>query len=268
MTIQTANDHWLGYRPDTADQRDHLFALSYPAPATEPVLPRAVDLRRLYPNDIMPPYDQGRCGSCVGNAIAFCFDFTARRQGEQGYLPSRLFIYYGAREIENTIASDAGCEIRNGIKVVASLGAPPEALWTYDIAKFAAKPKLAAYTAGASRLAVEYTRVNNVRSSQEIRAALSAGLPVVLGMSVYGSFESVATAMTGFVTMPQPTEPMLGGHCMVAVGYRPSADGPPEFIVRNSWGSRWGDHGYCYIPEAYLTDDNLTSDLWALRGVE
>ncbi|MEO8800842.1 MAG: heterodisulfide reductase-related iron-sulfur binding cluster, partial [Polyangiaceae bacterium] len=37
------------------------------------------------------------------------------------------------------------------------------------------------YTAGASRLAVEYTRVNNVRSSQEIRAALAAGLPGVLG---------------------------------------------------------------------------------------
>lgn len=268
MNIQTANDHWLGMRPDTADQRDHRFALSYPAPATEPVLPRAVDLRRLFPNDIMPPYDQGRIGSCVGNAIAFCFDYARRRQGVQGYLPSRLFIYYGAREIENTIASDAGCEIRDGIKVVANLGAPPEELWTYDITKFAMKPRIAAYTSGTSRRAIAYARVNNVGSSQEIRAALASGVPVVLGISVYESFESDTTAMSGHVAMPQPSEAMLGGHCMVAVGYRPSADGPPEFIVRNSWGSRWGDHGYCYIPEPYLIDDNLTSDLWVLRGVE
>ena len=52
-------------------------------------------------------------------------------------MPSRLFIYYNERVIEGTVGSDAGAQIRDGIKVVAKQGVPPETDWPYDIAKFA-----------------------------------------------------------------------------------------------------------------------------------
>ncbi len=39
-----------------------------------------------------------------------------------------------------------------------------------------------------------------------------------------------------------------GGHAPCVVGYR--ADG--RFIVRNSWGTGWGDHGFAYASEAYI----------------
>ena len=41
---------------------------------------------------------------------------------------------------------------------------------------------------------------------------------------------------------------VYGGHAVCVVGYRD--DG--RFIVRNSWGTGWGDHGFCYPSEAYL----------------
>jgi C1A family cysteine protease len=49
---------------------------------------------------------------------------------------------------------------------------------------------------------------------------------------------------------------------MLLVGYD---DQKQLFIVRNSWGSDWGDGGYCYFPYAYLTDPELCTDIWTVR---
>ena len=38
----------------------------------------------------------------------------------------------------------------------------------------------------------------------------------------------------------------LGGHAVCLVGYTPD-----YFIVRNSWGTSWGDKGYAYASNAY-----------------
>ena len=37
-----------------------------------------------------------------------------------------------------------------------------------------------------------------------------------------------------------------GGHCVAFVGYTPN-----RFIVRNSWGTGWGDNGYAYASIPY-----------------
>ena len=58
-----------------------------------------------------------------------------------------------------------------------------------------------------------------------------------------------STTTTGVVSMPKNTEVLIGGHAMMLVGYDKS-----NFIVRNSWGDKWGDGGYCYVPYNYLTD--------------
>lgn len=75
-----------------------------------------------------------------------------------------------------------------------------------------------------------------------MKACLTAGLPIVVGFTVYDSFESDAVAQTGDVPMPAPGEQTLGGHCVLVVGYVVRS-GRPVWVCRNSWGTGWGDGG-------------------------
>ena len=97
------------------------------------------------------------------------------------------------------------------------------------------------------------------------KQCLASGFPFVFGFTVYSSFESEEVAQTGIVPMPDTeNEQVLGGHAVLAVGYD---DASQCFIVRNSWGSSWGDNGYFYMPYAYITNPNLASDAWEITNV-
>ena len=245
-----------GWIPDLPDQRDLLYAAPIPVVMA---LPPQVDLRPNCP----PVYDQGQIGSCTANAIGAAFETEQIKQGLSDFVPSRLFIYYNERDLEGTVASDSGAQIRDGMKVVNHLGAPPETDWPYDIAKFQTKPPQSAYDDGLKNQVTVYRRV--LRDLNQMKGCLASGYPFVFGFSVYESFEGAEVAKTGIVPMPSPGEQLVGGHAVLAVGYD---DGQSRFIVRNSWGSSWGMAGYFTMPYDYLTRRNLASDFWTIRMVE
>jgi C1A family cysteine protease len=220
-------------------------------------VPPAMDLRATCP----PVYDQGQLGSCTANAIAAALEFNRRKEGLADFAPSRLFIYYNERVMEGTVGSDSGAQIRDGIKSVANIGAPPETEWPYDIAKFAAKPPAPAYADAKLDRALHYMRVVQVLS--QMQGCLAAGFPFVFGFTVYESFESQAVASTGLMPMPGPGEKKLGGHAVMAVGY----DNAKRLVtVRNSWNTTWGDKGYFYMPYEFILSPNA-SDFWTVRSV-
>ena len=246
-----------GWIADTPDNRDHLYAAP---PANLAKLPAKVDLRPQCPKVV---YDQGQLGSCTGNAIAGAIQFDRLKQKlKPDFIPSRLFIYYNERDMERTVASDSGAQIRDGIKSVAKLGDCPETEWPYDIARFATKPSAKCFRDAIKYKAVLYQRV--VQSLNQMKGCLASGYPFVLGFSVYESFESPQVAKTGIAQMPTTDEKQFGGHAVLAVGYN---DAQQRFIVRNSWGTDWGMGGYFTMPYAYLTDDNLAADFWTIRVV-
>jgi C1A family cysteine protease len=84
--------------------------------------------------------------------------------------------------------------------------------------------------------------------------------PVLMGMTVYNSFESDSVAKTGVMPMPFKGDKVLGGHAVLAVGYD---DSKSVLIVRNSWGASWGDKGYFYMPYAFV-NKGFASDFWTL----
>jgi C1A family cysteine protease len=245
-----------GWRPDRPDQRDQLYAAP---PAAMSTLPPSVDLRPNCP----PVYDQGELGSCTANAIGAAIQFEQMKQGIPAFVPSRLFIYYNERVIEGTVDSDAGAEIRDGMKTVNHDGAPDETLWPYNIVKFRSKPPQRVYREALKHQVLLYRRI--VRDLTQMKACLATGYPFVFGFSVYTSFEGPDVARTGEMGMPSPSEQLIGGHAVMAVGYD---DTTARFTIRNSWGSGWGAAGYFTMPYAYLTQRNLSSDFWTIRLVE
>ncbi len=243
-----------GWRRDIPDARDCHFA-----PSLHPgAIPSRIDLIPQFP----ACYDQGQLGSCTANGIAGAIEFDRLKQGIVDFLPSRLFIYYNERAIEGTVNSDAGAEIRDGIKTVVSQGAPPESDWPYDISQFTVKPPQQAYIDALKDLVTRYARVR--QNLQVMQGTLASGFPIVIGFSVYESFETDEVASTGVVPMPGPNEQQLGGHCVVVVGYD---NGPRQFICRNSWGTSWGMNGNFVIPYEYLLNPDLASDFWVINAL-
>lgn len=219
-------------------------------------LPAVVDLRVKF----QAPYDQGALGSCTANALC----------GVVGYLDpkmlgSRLFLYYNEREMEGTLGEDSGAFLADGVKALETCGICPEAMWAYDVAKFTVRPGDECYKEALDHQVLQTRQLYN--DLHTMRAALAEGHPFVVGITIYESFESEAVAQNGMVPMPAIAcgEQMLGGHAVCCVGYN---DIKKVWIMRNSWGSGWGDGGYFYLPYDYLLDSSLATDLWTLIKME
>jgi len=244
-----------GWVPDLPDQRDYLFSAVRPVPPT--LLPH-IDLRPL----CSKIEDQGNLGSCTANALAGALEFLEIKDRVDFADLSRLFIYYNERVIEHSVKSDAGAMIRDGIKTLHKQGVCTEKLWPYVVSRFASKPAAACYKEASDHQITSYHRILTL---DEMRTCLAEGFPFVFGFTAYESFESQQVAKTGKVDMPKPGERAVGGHAVVAVGYD---DAGKRFIVRNSWGPKWGMKGYFTLPYAYVADRNLSDDFWTIRRGE
>lgn len=212
-------------------------------------LPTKVDLRQW----ASPVDNQGNLGACTGFSIKAARELMSIRDGKPAYVPlSPLFVYYYERKKEGTIDEDAGSNITTGMNVIQSIGVSPEALWTYDDRndenpktkeKFQQPPSAEAYSAARAY------RVNDVRALdtlRDIRYELARRNPVVIGLEVYQAFYDTTT---GVLPIPNPKEKSQGGHAVLVVGYD---DVKKMLIVKNSWGTDWGDHGYFYMPYEYV----------------
>jgi C1A family cysteine protease len=243
------------WSPDKKDSRDlnHLFY-------SNAKLPTQVDLRTQCP----PVYNQGTLGSCTANAIAGAYEFDEMKQNEPTpFIPSRLFIYYNERSKEHHIEHDAGAELRDGIKSIYKQGVCHETSWPYDISKFTQKPPTECYEEAKHHKAVLYRRVLQIEN--QFKQCLNQGYPFVMGIAIFESFETAEVAKTGQVPLPKTDEKMLGGHAVLCVGYD---DEKKVYIVRNSWGTEWGDEGYFYLPYDYIHDHNLASDFWTVIKIQ
>lgn len=244
--------HIYGCKKDTPDLRDHL----YHSKVDKDALPASVDLRA----KCSPVVDQGQLGSCTANAIVSGLREYQLLQKGNFLALSRLFLYWQERNIEGTVSIDSGAEISDGMKTLNTIGVCPETDFPYDITTFTNAPTDKDIADAKPYLIAEYHRITSL---DLLKAALAEGLPVVVGINVYDSFETDAVTSTGIVPMPDTTtENLLGGHAVLVVGYD---DSKRQFIVRNSWGSGWGDQGYFHLPYDYYIQGYVI-DCWTSRN--
>lgn len=232
------------------------------------IVPNSIDMKKLMP----PICDQLQLGSCSANSSTSYDVFLHSNKTDL----SRLFEYYMVREIEGTVAEDNGATNRDNVKSIKKSGICEESLMPYDISKFTIPPTQEAIINAKGYTISSYVALNNLSN---IKQALAMLKPVIIGMDVFESFEGNEIAQTGKMSMPSITEQNLGGHSVLVVGYVDAAKvslitlicnfifhkftSKGYLIVRNSWGTGWGDQGYFYMPYEYLT--KYTFDYWIMN---
>ena len=130
---------FYGWKPQPVDNRDFLQPTKNLA---EVALDSAVNLTETTTWPVV--YNQGALNSCTSNATAAIFEWlTIKEANEPDFMPSRLFIYYNARVMEDTVEDDSGVYIRDAMACLAKTGVCSEDIWPYDSVAGAQDPPYA-----------------------------------------------------------------------------------------------------------------------------
>jgi C1A family cysteine protease len=240
----------------------------------EPALPAQVDLRQ-WCSGIE---DQGELGSCTAHAGVGMIEYYERRAFGRHINASRAFLYKATRKLGG-FKGDSGAFLRTTMGAMALFGVVPERYWPYKIADFDREPTAFCYAFAQSFQSAVYYRLDlpsadPAQTVTAIKTHLASQMPAMFGFSV---FESIYGAEGGKIPFPADKEQMVGGHAVMAVGYddaikikNPSPGSKATtgaFLIRNSWGTSWGQRGYGWLPYAYVTE-YLADDWWVLQKQE
>jgi C1A family cysteine protease len=243
----------LGWKKDPHSDKDYKFdqlknRLSAVSFSGEHIIP-----------ENFPIYDQLSLNSCVANATCGALEILMGLKQSNPAGLSRLFVYWNARVYTKETDRDEGTYIRNAFDSLRTLGVCLENAWKYDPGMVFAQPNLESYKEGDDNTIDSFYRIDSTGSQRldDIETAIRANHPVVFGTGVSREF----TQYTGGGKVWGPPSSSIGGHAMVVVGVRIASNGAREFLIRNSWGTSWGDDGHCWFNEDYLMSDQ-TNDLW------
>lgn len=231
----------LNLMPSSRMEEDYtlLNALRSGVLEAKPV-PLSVDLRA----DWWDISDQGNSGACVGYGTAdglLRYIFTKTKAINPGERLSAGVLWQAAKETDDfnqyatTFIALEGTSIKSAMNFAQKYGvvrdsvAPFGTLYTKDAPTFY---RLAAQL----RLAGIYNLGKNMNSWKQW---LSSNGPIVAAINVDSTFENCPK--DGKLDNYNVNQ-IFGGHCICFCGY--TSDN--RIIIRNSWGTHWGDQGFAY----------------------
>lgn len=264
----------MGYLRDLPDIRDYsadtdairkILKGSKPLKDALKATPSAADLRVW----CSPIEDQESIGSCTAHAGVGMLEYYQRRAFGKHIDGSRLFLYKVTRNLLGW-TGDTGAYLRDAMKAMVMCGVPPEEYWPYDITKYDEEPGAFLYALGDNYEAVKYYRLDPAATTpaerlEAIKTNLAGGLPAMFGFTVYSSMPAIGEG-TGEIPFPKAGEQVQGGHAILAVGYddgKKIGSSKGALLIRNSWGTAWGDNGYGWLPYDYVLK-GLANDFWSL----
>jgi len=273
----------MGWLPDYPDFRDYTEGHEEVSKVIRPTgilkakvkIPSSVDLRG-WCSSIE---NQLSLGSCTAHAGVGIVEYYEKRASGKYIDASRLFLYKATRNLLQW-TGDTGAFLRSTMGALVLFGVPPEEYWPYKIADFEKEPTAFCYAFAQNYQAIKYYRHDPPGTEKDvllnrIKLYLAAGHPSMFGFTVYSSIDQADT--TGKIPYPCTGERIEGGHAIVAVGYddkmkikntghcREETTG--ALLIRNSWGTGWGDAGYGWLPYEYVLK-GLAEDFWSILKKE
>lgn len=239
----------LNVLPSRDTDRDWGFenAMDAEVVKTRAILPVTKDLRE----DWWEINDQGSTGSCVGWSTAdsvLRWMFVKAGRLSKNQLLSPRFIWMAAKETDEfitqptTFIEEDGTSLKAALDIARKYGAVTDDVLPFRTGQLYPNPAKTFYALAAKLKISSYfnlgTNVGNWRTW------LASKGPILTRLSVDQTWDN-AEKTDGVLETYKP-QTRRGGHAVAFVGYTESA-----FIVRNSWGTGWGDKGYAYASWSY-----------------
>jgi C1A family cysteine protease len=214
-------------------------------------LPASVDLRANW----WSVADQEDTGSCVGWATAdgvVRYHMATAGRIQKGELLSPRYVWMASKETDEftsrpeTFIEGAGTSLKAAVDVCRKYGAVKMTDLPFHIQTKMYTGSENTFYAGAAQLRIA-SYFNLKKDLNQWKSWLSSNGPILAGLGVDHTWDNAA-ATHGNLDVFMPAT-VRGGHAVAIVGYTSTG----RFIVRNSWGTSWGDKGFGYASAAYIT---------------
>lgn len=204
--------------------------------------------------DVLPVRNQGGVGACVGFASTVIQEADGMTKKERESL-SPLYLYAKCKSVDGSV--NEGTTLRTAMQILSSVGVCKESIYPYKDNKDVIGLKFPTINSDSNsdaskRKIIGYSQVKLV---QEVKEAVFNENGVLCGVLVTNSFKNPQNGCIGYLDGD-----IYGYHAIPIIGWDDNkemsykyTDGTIEkykgfFIIKNSWGTAWGDNGMGYIP--------------------
>jgi len=228
---------------DSFLKEDETVRLVSDAVLGDPAPVNAYDPRTKYPNCFKPPRQQGNCGSCYSFAIGMAFESRICIKSK-----NQILIELAPQYIVSCDSSNMKC--RGGLLVeswrfLENTGIVSERCFPYVSGQSGYIPACPSKCVNSLdqfyALKANYNTYRSFTTIQAIKQELYDNGPLSTGMRTFEDFSAYRGGVYQYA-WGRETDP----HAVIIVGY--GVDGStPYWLIRNSWGTQWGENGYFRI---------------------